>query len=85
MLVEELADQRNPGNEHRVGGRKHRMTNSKVATARILLKAGAAPKDVAHDLGVPVPTLYRRLPATSRSQLPSKHEKRFGACVFMID
>lgn len=51
----------------RVGGRKRRMTDSKVAAARKLLDAGAAPKDVAQDLGVSVPTLYRWLPASARS------------------
>ncbi len=50
----------------RVGGRKRRMTDSKVAAARKLLNAGAAPKDVARDLGVSVPTLYRWLPASTR-------------------
>ena len=51
----------------RVGGRKRRMTDSKVAAARKLLEGGAAPKDVAHGLGVSVPTLYRWLPASARS------------------
>ncbi|MFT6308122.1 MAG: DNA invertase Pin-like site-specific DNA recombinase [Halioglobus sp.] len=43
----------------RVGGRKRQMTDSKIAAARNLLEGGAAAKDVAHDLGVSVPTLYR--------------------------
>lgn len=51
----------------RVGGRKRQMTESKIASARKLLEGGAAPKDVAHDLGVSVPTLYRWLPASARS------------------
>lgn len=51
----------------RVGGRKRRMTDSKVAAARKLLEDGATPKDVARDLGVSVPTLYRWLPASARS------------------
>lgn len=51
----------------RVGGRKRQMTESKIASAKKLLDAGAAPKDVAHDLGVSVPTLYRWLPASARS------------------
>lgn len=51
----------------RVGGRKRRMTESKVIAARKLLDAGATPKDVAHDLGVSIPTLYRWLPASDRS------------------
>lgn len=51
----------------RVGGRKRRMTDSKVASARKLLAGGAAPRDVAHDLGVSIPTLYRWLPASARA------------------
>ena len=51
----------------RVGGRKRLMTDSKVASARKLLAAGAAPRDVAHDLGVSIPTLYRWLPASERA------------------
>lgn len=51
----------------RIGGRKRQMTDRKIASARKLLDAGAAPKDVAHDLGVSVPTLYRWLPASARS------------------
>jgi len=50
----------------RVGGRKRRMTESKIASAKQLLEGGAAPKDIAHDLGVSVPTLYRWLPASAR-------------------
>lgn len=51
----------------RVGGRKRRMTDSKIAVARQLLEGGATPKNVAHDLGVSVPTLYRWLPASART------------------
>ncbi len=47
----------------RVGGRKRKMTESKVASARKLLGAGVAPGDVAKNLGVSIPTLYRWLPA----------------------
>jgi DNA invertase Pin-like site-specific DNA recombinase len=50
----------------RRGGRKRRMTPGKVESARSLLKGGMAPRDVAHNLGVSVPTLYRWLPAASR-------------------
>jgi DNA invertase Pin-like site-specific DNA recombinase len=50
----------------RVGGRRRKMTESKVESARQLLAGGMAPKDVAEDLGVSVPTLYRWLPASSR-------------------
>lgn len=50
----------------RVGGRKRRMTESKVESARHLLANGAAPGEVAQNLGVSVPTLYRWLPASAR-------------------
>lgn len=51
----------------RVGGRKRRMTESKVRAARKLLDSGTLPRDVAHNLGVSVPTLYRWLPASQRA------------------
>ena len=50
----------------RVGGRKRRMTESKVGAARKLLASGTPPHEVAHSLGVSVPTFYRWLPASSR-------------------
>jgi DNA invertase Pin-like site-specific DNA recombinase len=50
----------------RVGGRKRRMTPGKVESARKLLKGGMAPRDVAENLGVSIPTLYRWVPAASR-------------------
>jgi DNA invertase Pin-like site-specific DNA recombinase len=46
-------------------GRKRKMTESKIESARRLLASGVAPGDVAKDLGVSVPTLYRWLPASS--------------------
>jgi DNA invertase Pin-like site-specific DNA recombinase len=49
----------------RVGGRKRKMTDSKLESARKLLAGGVPVKDVAKDLGVSVPTLYRWLPASS--------------------
>ncbi|APX00424.1 recombinase family protein [Arthrobacter sp. QXT-31] len=49
----------------RVGGRKRVMTESKIRSAKKLLREGIAPKDVARDLGVSVPTLYRWIPAGS--------------------
>jgi DNA invertase Pin-like site-specific DNA recombinase len=49
----------------RVGGRKRKMTDSKLESARRLLAGGVPVKDVAKDLGVSVPTLYRWLPASS--------------------
>ena len=48
----------------RIGGRKRRMTESKVESAKQLLGSGMLPKDVAHNLGVSIPTLYRWLPAS---------------------
>ena len=51
----------------RIGGRKRRMTESKVEAARKLLESGVPPKDVARNLGISVPTLYRWLPASGRS------------------
>ncbi len=50
----------------RVGGRKRAMTDSKLESAKKLLASGAAPRDVAADLGVSVPTLYRWIPASER-------------------
>jgi DNA invertase Pin-like site-specific DNA recombinase len=50
----------------RKGGRKPKMTDSKVESAKKLLASGVAPKDVAKNLGVSVPTLYRWVPASAR-------------------
>ncbi len=52
----------------RVGGRKRVMTPSKLEAAKKLLKEGMLPKDVAQNLGVSIPTLYRWCPAASREQ-----------------
>lgn len=51
----------------RTGGRKRSMTDSKIESAKQLLASGLPPKDVAHNLGVSVPTLYRWLPASDRA------------------
>jgi len=51
----------------RVGGRKRQMTDSKIQAARKLLASGTPPHEVAHSLGVSVPTLYRWVPASSRT------------------
>ena len=51
----------------RVGGRKRRMTENKVKAAKRLLADGTPPRDVALNLGVSVPALYRWLPASSRA------------------
>jgi len=50
----------------RTGGRKRQMTDSKIASARKLLASGVPPRDVAQNLGVSVPTLYRWIPASSQ-------------------
>lgn len=54
-------------NHGRVGGRRRIMTDSKIQSARKLLTDGVPPKNVAYDLGVSVPTLYRWLPASERT------------------
>ena len=51
----------------RVGGRKRKMDAGKVDAAKHLLSSGVLPKDVAKNLGVSVPTLYRWVPATAKS------------------
>jgi DNA invertase Pin-like site-specific DNA recombinase len=51
----------------RIGGRKRRMTVSKVESAKRLLANGIPPREVANNLGVSVPTLYRWVPATQNS------------------
>jgi DNA invertase Pin-like site-specific DNA recombinase len=50
----------------RMVGRKRRMTPSKIESAQQLLGGGMAPRDVAKNLGVSIPTLYRWVPASSR-------------------
>lgn len=47
----------------RTGGRKRQMTDSKIKSAKKLLASGVRARDVANNLGVSVPTLYRWLPA----------------------
>jgi DNA invertase Pin-like site-specific DNA recombinase len=49
----------------RIGGRKRKMTKSKIESAKKLLASGTLPKDVASNLGVSIPTLYRWIPASS--------------------
>ena len=56
----------------RTGGRKRKMTDSKITAAKRLLQDGASPRAVAKDLGVSIPTLYRWLPASQRL------EKQYG-------
>jgi len=49
----------------RRGGRKRQMTDSKIESAKKLLATGVPPRDVAKNLGVSVPTLYRWIPAST--------------------
>jgi DNA invertase Pin-like site-specific DNA recombinase len=49
----------------RKGGRKRQMTDSKIESAKKLLANGVAPRDVAQNLGVSIPTLYRWIPAST--------------------
>lgn len=49
----------------RTGGRKRLMTDSKIESAKKLLANGVPPRDVAKNLGVSVPTLYRWIPETT--------------------
>lgn len=51
----------------RKGGRKPKMTDSKITSAKKLLASGVPPKDVAKNLGVSVPTLYRWVPASAHA------------------
>ena len=48
----------------RRGGRKRQMTDSKIKSAKKLLASGVPPRDVASNLGISVPTLYRWIPAS---------------------
>jgi len=50
----------------RTGGRKRQMTDSKIKSAKKLLADGIPPRDVARNLGVSVPTLYRWIPASTQ-------------------
>jgi DNA invertase Pin-like site-specific DNA recombinase len=43
------------------------MTDSKIALVKKLLSSGIPPKEVAENLGVSVPTLYRWLPASAHA------------------
>jgi DNA invertase Pin-like site-specific DNA recombinase len=49
----------------RKGGRKRKMTESKLESAKKLLTNNVPPCDVAKNLGVSVPTLYRWIPAST--------------------
>lgn len=54
----------------RIGGRKRKMTDSKIESAKKLLANGVSPKEVAKNLGISIPTLYRWIPA-SVDHIPS--------------
>lgn len=47
----------------RTGGRRRLMTDSKIEAAKRLLNSGIPAKEVAANLGVSIPTLYRWIPA----------------------
>ena len=49
----------------RKGGRKPKMTASKIESAKKLLASGVPPKDVAKN--VSIPTLYRWVPASTNA------------------
>ena len=51
----------------RTGRRKRVMTESKVKAAEKLLSSGVPARDVASNLCISVPTLYRWLPASTHS------------------
>jgi DNA invertase Pin-like site-specific DNA recombinase len=51
----------------RTGGRKRQMTDSKIESAKKLLANSVPPRDVAKNLGVSVPTLYRWVPASEHA------------------
>ena len=48
----------------RTGGRKRLMTDSKIESAKKLLASGISARQVAANLGVSIPTLYRWIPAS---------------------
>lgn len=48
----------------RLGGRKRKMTDSKLQLAKKLLSEGVYYKEVAENLGLSVPTLYRHIPGS---------------------
>jgi DNA invertase Pin-like site-specific DNA recombinase len=46
-------------------GRRRQMTDSKIKWVKKLLASCVPPRDVASNLGVSVPTLYRWIPASN--------------------
>ncbi len=51
----------------RIGGRKRLMTQGKVEAAQKLLAENMPPREVAQNLGISIPTLYRWCPASERA------------------
>jgi len=51
----------------RKGGRKRQMTDSKIESAKKLLASGVPPRDMAKNLNVFVPTLYRWVPVSAHT------------------
>jgi DNA invertase Pin-like site-specific DNA recombinase len=62
----------------RMVGRKRRMTPSKIESAKQLLGGGMSPREVAHNLGVSIPTLYRWVPAASREVPCGRNSNQLG-------
>jgi hypothetical protein len=62
----------------RVGGRPCKMTASKTESAKKLLASGTSPKDVAHSLGISVPTLYRWIPAPRKEAVRKRTKKQLS-------
>ena len=54
----------------RQSGRKRKMTNSKLESAKKLLTGGSSHKEIAKDLGLSIPTLYRWLPTSEITSTP---------------
>lgn len=59
----------------RIGGRKRKMTNSKIEAAKSLFAQGYLPKDVAENLSISIPTLYRWIPAKEQIDLDVKSKE----------
>lgn len=53
------------------GGRNPKMTKAKLLAAKKLLTVGTSPKEVAEQLGISIPTLYRWIP--SAAQVGKQH------------
>jgi DNA invertase Pin-like site-specific DNA recombinase len=50
--------------------KKRPMTDSKIQSGKTFLENGVPLHEVARNLSVSIPTLYRRLPASERSEHP---------------